>query len=32
MRILQLLITTYHLQISLLDMNVKLTLGIHFDE
>ena len=30
MRKLQLIITTYYLQITCHDMNLKLTLGIHF--
>ena len=32
MRKLQLIITTYYLQINCHDMNLKLTLGIHYDE
>ena len=32
MRKLQLLITKYYLQISGHDMNLELTLGIHFDK
>ena len=32
MRKLQLIITTYYLQITCHDMNLKLTMAIHFDK